>query len=146
MRWIYTVLGLGYFPYGPGTITSLATALVWLFLPGPALFWKLFGVGLVTLAGVFVSGRASTELGQQDPSCVVIDEVAGQMVALSFLPHTGAGVLVGFLLFRLFDIWKPWLIADLERLPGGFGIMADDLAAGLVAGILGALSLIAFGG
>ncbi|MHB1756622.1 MAG: phosphatidylglycerophosphatase A family protein [Leptospirillum sp.] len=142
MKWIYTVFGLGYFPYGPGTITSLSTVIVWAFFPSPALISKILLILVIVLLGLFVSQKAVAELSDPDPSCVVIDEVAGQLVALSMLPHTPSGMVLAFFLFRVFDIKKPWIIADLERLPGGLGIMADDVLAGLFAGFLGQLVLI----
>jgi len=137
MKWIYTVVGLGYFPYGPGTITSLATVVVWAFFHNPGPIAKVLSIAVVISLGLFVSHKAVAELSDPDPSCVVIDEVAGQLVALSMLPHTPSGMLLSFLLFRFFDIKKPWVIADLERLHGGLGIMADDIVAGLFAGLLG---------
>lgn len=142
MKWIYTVFGLGYFPYGPGTITSLATVVVWALFPSPAFTTKILWILVIVLLGLFASHKAVAELSDPDPSCVVIDEVAGQLVALSILPHTPSGMMLAFFLFRVFDIKKPWIIADLERLPGGLGIMADDVLAGLVAGLLGQLVFI----
>jgi phosphatidylglycerophosphatase A len=137
MRWIYTVAGLGYFPYGPGTVTSLATVVVWAFFQNPSPTTKVISLVIVVSIGFFVSHKAVMELSDPDPSCVVIDEVAGQLIALSMLPHTKSGILLSFLLFRFFDIKKPWIISNLERLPGGIGIMADDIVAGLFAGLLG---------
>ena len=137
MKWIYTVFGLGYFPYAPGTITSIVTVVVWALLPNPDLVNKIFLLVVVALLGLFASHKAVAELSDPDPSCVVIDEVAGQLVALSMLPHTASGMILSLLLFRFFDIRKPWFIADLEKLPGGLGIMADDVVAGMLAGFLG---------
>ena len=137
MKWVYTVFGLGYFPYGPGTITSLATVVAWAFFPGASFMANLFLIAAVFAIGLFASHKAVADLSDPDPSCVVIDEVAGQLVALSLLPRSASGMVLSFLLFRFFDIRKPWFIADLERLPGGFGIMADDVVAGLFAGLIG---------
>ena len=104
---------------------------------------------MVALLGVWSSSHVANFSGSKDPQFVVIDEVSGQMLA--FL--TGASALVwlggirwsifaaGFVLFRLFDIWKPWPIRKLESLPGGWGIMADDWLAGIYAAILLRLAL-----
>ena len=96
---------------------------------------------LVSLAGVPVSGRTARLLGAKDPGCIVIDEVAGQLLASAAVPlfryptlRVEAGAwLVSFLLFRLFDVWKPAGIRRLQELPEGWGIMADDVGAGLLA-------------
>ena len=131
-----TGLGLGYFPVAPGTVGSLAA------LP---LVWALFRVGgsplvlaglvLVTAAGLAWAGVAARGFGKPDPGAIVVDEIAGQMLSLLFLVPTAGALGVGFLLFRLFDIWKPWPCRRLESLPGGSGIMADDLMAGIYANI-----------
>ena len=93
-------------------------------------------IGALTWA----ASGAAAHWGLRDPGAVVVDEVAGQMVALALLPLSPATMAAGFLLFRLFDIVKPFPARRLESLPGGFGIMADDLAAGLYAN--GALRLL----
>ncbi len=87
---------------------------------------------LVTVLGVVVSDNVSRSRGCHDPSFVVIDEIAGQMVALLFVPATLANVIAGIAMFRAFDIWKPFGIRRLEKLKNGVGIMADDLAAGFI--------------
>jgi phosphatidylglycerophosphatase A len=89
------------------------------------------------LVGIWASGRSIPLLGNEDPSEAVVDEVMGQLITFCFIPF-GVGwpfILAGFLLFRLFDIWKPYPIRDLEILPGGLGICADDIVAGVYAGI-----------
>jgi len=94
-------------------------------------------VVVLCLLGIWASGRAIELLGNSDPSQAVIDEVMGQIVVFLFVPFgvSWPFILVGFLLFRLFDIWKPYPIDDLQVLPGGLGICADDLVAGVYAGI-----------
>jgi phosphatidylglycerophosphatase A len=92
----------------------------------------------VTLPGIWAATRAEKLLGRKDPGAVVVDEVAGQLMAFLFVPG-GAGVwaiLAGFLAFRAFDIWKPYPIRRLEALASGLGIMADDILAGAYAAIL----------
>jgi phosphatidylglycerophosphatase A len=106
-----------------------------LFLPLARLAWptQLAATAAVTLLGVLAAGRVARLLGRKDPGLVVVDEVAGQWITFLALPMTPVTALAGFLLFRLMDIVKPWPARDLERLPGGFGIMADDVAAGIYA-------------
>src|SRR2546428_8658170 len=97
---------------------------------------------LVTIIGIWAASRAEKLLRKKDPSIVVIDEVAGQMIALLSGPlwlHTWWSVLSAFLLFRLFDIWKPYPIRRLEALEAGLGIMADDIVAGAYALIVNSL-------
>ena len=136
-----TAFGIGSIPLAPGTFGSL---------PGVALAWGLStGIGpwavavvsiVVACVGTWAASGAAAHWGLRDPGAVVVDEVAGQMVALALLPLSPATMAAGFLLFRLFDIVKPFPARRLESLPGGFGIMADDLAAGLYAN--GALRLL----
>jgi phosphatidylglycerophosphatase A len=149
-RRVATLFGLGDRLPAPGTLAgSLPTAVVWwgLLAAGPASAWLLsaglaVAVGLI-IAGVWAAGEEASRRGQVDPGPVVIDEVAGQWLtylgALPFLRLEGAldqalVVGVGFLLFRVFDVVKPWPLSALERLDGGLGIMADDLAGGVLAG------------
>lgn len=132
-----TGLGTGYGPIAPGT---------WGSLPGLALSWGLTriaggwgvaaGAAVVSVFGIWAAGRAEELLGKKDPSVVVIDEIAGQMVALLFLPPNAIVLLVGFFLFRALDVWKPWPANRLEELPAGSGIMADDLMVGLYANLI----------
>ena len=95
------------------------------------------GLLLFCLVGIWASGRSIPLLGNSDPSEAVVDEVMGQLIVFLFVPF-GIGwpfILAGFLLFRLFDIWKPYPIDDLQVLPGGLGVCADDIVAGVYAGI-----------
>jgi len=135
---IATWFGIGLIRRAPGTWGSLAAlpCAAGLHLAvGP---WGLAAAaGVVALAGVWASARYAAALGGGDPGAVVVDEVAGQWLALVPLPLDPLWYAVAFALFRLFDIAKPWPIGWLDRnLRGGQGIMADDLAAGLVAGAL----------
>ena len=107
----------------------------------------LFFILILSFAGIWASGRSIELLGNSDPSQAVVDEVIGQLVAFIFIPFgvsRGTAfslasewpfIIAGFLLFRLFDIWKPFPIRTLEVLPGGLGICADDIVAGVYAGI-----------
>lgn len=139
---VATWFGAGLIRRAPGTWGSLAAlpcAAGLHLLGGP---WLLAGAtGLVALAGVWASGRYAAALGSGgasgDPGAVVVDEVAGQWLALLPLPLDLWWYAAAFALFRLFDIAKPWPIGWLDQnLHGGRGIIADDLAAGLVAGAL----------
>lgn len=125
---------VGYFPIAPGTAGSLAGLALWAAIraaASPAL--ELAAIGIVLVAGIWAAGVAEQVLGQDDPGPVVIDEVLGMLITLALLPVSWAGALVGFLLFRVFDIVKPYPAGRLERLHGGSGIMLDDAMAGLYA-------------
>lgn len=93
------------------------------------------------LAGIWASGRSIPLLGSSDPSEAVVDEVMGQLITFCFIPFglSWPFLVAGFLLFRLFDIWKPYPVHTLEMLPGGLGVCADDIVAGVYAGICLAL-------
>jgi len=138
-----TVFGIGLVPLAPGTAASAVAAVAYrLALHG--LPWPLYALMIVVLfaIGGVVSGLYAAELGLPDPSRIVIDEVCGQLLALAFLPSGWLAIGLSFALFRFFDIIKPGPIRRLERLPGGWGIMADDLGAGLAAAVLARLVLL----
>ena len=130
---VATVGGAGYFPVAPGTVGSAVGVGMYLLLP-PA--WLLPVTGFVTLLGIWASGEAARHFGREDPGPVVVDEVAGQLLTLVFTGVGVRGAILGFLLFRILDIVKPWPANRFERLPGGVGIMADDLMAGVYGNIL----------
>ncbi|HVP89936.1 MAG TPA: phosphatidylglycerophosphatase A [Terriglobales bacterium] len=129
-----TFFGLGFFPKAPGTAASAAAAILYLFvlhrLPWPS---YLVFLAVSFFAGAFVSKAYAAEVGQADPQQIVVDEAFGQLLALVHVPARWPPVLAAFLFFRFFDIIKPGPIRKLEELPGGWGIMADDAAAGLIA-------------
>ncbi|MEF3192837.1 MAG: phosphatidylglycerophosphatase A [Halothiobacillaceae bacterium] len=127
-------LGSGLVPMAPGTFGTLAALLPWLLLAQLALPLYLAVVLLAALAGVWLCGEAARKMGRDDPGSIVWDEWVGLWVALVGLPPTWPWVLAGFVLFRLFDILKPWPVGWLDRrFHGGFGIMLDDIAAGIMA-------------
>src|SRR5271165_7244214 len=135
---IATFFGIGHLRPGPGTWGSLATVLLWAALartlsPGLRTPVAIALAVLVTLIGIPAATRVARGAGKKDPQFVVIDEVAGQLVALIAVPLAWKSFLAGFILFRVFDIWKPFPIRRLERLPEGTGIVVDDLGAGLYA-------------
>jgi phosphatidylglycerophosphatase A len=131
---VATVAGLGYAPIAPGTFGSAAGLLLWWIVP-PTWTFQLVLIALTTLAGVWAATAAEEYLHTTDPGPVVIDEVMGLIVTLFLVPVGWKGAFLGFLLFRLFDIVKPFPARRLERLPGGLGIMADDFAAGVYANV-----------
>ena len=96
----------------------------------------LAALAVVVGAGIWASHRVETVLGRKDPGVIVIDEVAGMMVAVLLLPRTPGVLLCAFLLFRLFDIWKPFPAREAQALRGGFGVVIDDLIAGVYALVL----------
>jgi phosphatidylglycerophosphatase A len=128
---------VGFVPIVPGTFGSLAGLIVY-FLLLPTASWQIYlGVFVfVTLIGIWAAGRAEHQSGIVDPSFVVIDEVAGQLATLFLIPFHWVFILVGFLLFRFLDIVKPFPARQAERLPGGYGIMLDDVLVGIYGNIL----------
>lgn len=133
-----TFFGAGFGKPGPGTWASVATMLLWGFLArygDPTwLPWYAGSAAVaVTLVGIPAATRVARAIGQRDPSQVVIDEVAGQMIAFIGVPLNWKCLIVGLILFRAFDIIKPFPVRRLERLPEGAGIMLDDVGAGLYA-------------
>ena len=152
-----TGFGSGLSPFAPGTAGSaLGLLLAWLLARAisPSAPSVTASVGLlmsglaIGLAGVFPAARFARALGSKDPGCIVIDEIAGQFLASAavplFAPPSSPLLwLASFFLFRLFDVWKPGPIHGLQRLPEGWGIVADDVAAGLLAaGATAALALL----
>jgi phosphatidylglycerophosphatase A len=139
LSWLVaTFFGIGFLPPGPGTWASAATVVLWWgasHLVRPA--WLVPAAVLVSLAitiiGIPPSTVVARESGRKDPGFVVIDEVAGQMIALIGVPLSWKYLLASFILFRSFDIVKPYPLRRMEGLPGGTGIMMDDVGAGLYA-------------
>lgn len=128
---IATVGGVGWFPIAPGTAGSAVGVVIYLLTrtwSAPAQVLLLLGI---TLVGLWAAGVAEVVLKKEDPGPVVIDEVAGQLVTLLLTGVGWKGAIVGFFIFRVLDILKPFPARRLERLHGGLGIMADDLMVGL---------------
>lgn len=151
-----TTFGVGYLPLAPGTWGSAVGLAIYLgvdaagrnaaasnaFVDSAAFLALEHSIvaaafAIFILVGIAASGRATELLGNLDPPQAVVDEVMGQLVTFCFVPFGLSWPLVvaGFLLFRLFDIWKPYPIDDLQILPGGIGVCADDLVAGVYAGV-----------
>ena len=136
-----TGLGAGYSPVAPGTAGSLV---------GLALFWplsrlaveaQLAALTLLFTVGVVSATRLARSVGRKDPGLVVVDEIAGMWTSLLFVPFTPLTALLAFLAFRAMDVTKPWPARQLEALPGGWGIMCDDMMAGVYANLLVHLAL-----
>jgi phosphatidylglycerophosphatase A len=128
--WFY----IGNIPGAPGTAASAAGALMCVILSAN-MFLYICVLVVVTVLGCKVCGRMEEILGRKDPGCVVIDEVAGIMVAFFLLPLTPAVVITAFFLFRAFDMFKIYPVNKFEQMEGASGVMADDLVAGLYTNI-----------
>ena len=129
-----TVLGVGYAPFAPGTFGSAAGLVLWWMLPASPIA-QLVAIVLLFAIGSWSGTVAEHYFGMVDPSAVVIDEVMGMLVTLFMNPVGWRGALVGFLLFRIADVVKPYPAGRLERLPGGVGVMADDGMAAAYANL-----------
>ncbi|MBI5886423.1 MAG: phosphatidylglycerophosphatase A [Deltaproteobacteria bacterium] len=127
---------VGYSPAAPGSLGTLwGVGAVWL-LSGAGVYWNGAAVVVVTLVSIYIAHRAAAIIGQKDPKCVVIDEVCGLMTASFMVPFGSKTVILVFLLFRFFDILKPWPVSSIDRgMGGGAGIVLDDVAAGVYANI-----------
>jgi phosphatidylglycerophosphatase A len=134
---ISTFFGVGYFPVAPGTLTSLVIVLAYKFylykLSWPQYFLILF---LLFFVGIYTSSRFSSGCSKKDPRKIVIDEACGQLLVLFKMGDAWFPVLASFILFRIFDIVKPYPIKKVEALPAGWGIMMDDLVAAVYAGVI----------
>jgi phosphatidylglycerophosphatase A len=140
-----TWFGCGHVPYAPGTAGTLGAIPLYLALRPFGHAAVAFGALVLTGVGIWAANVIASELGQKDPQVIVIDEVAGVLVTLSVAPPTGVALAAGVLLFRIFDQTKPWPARAAEReLPGGWGIVLDDVAAG-IWGAIGVAALHAAG-
>ncbi len=139
---IASVLGIGFFPVASGTVMSIIAVPLAVVIARHGGGAAVVGASLLAFViGIWACGAHVRATGRDDPSECVIDELAGQWLAcagICFAPASAAEFAVAFLLFRLFDILKPWPISAAEKLPGGLGVMADDMLAGLAAGIIAA--------
>lgn len=131
-----TFFGAGFFPVAPGTTASFITMLIYK-LGLYKLSWPFQALIIVFLviAGAAASTRYGRLLNRKDPGRIVIDETCGQLIALFLVTPGWKELLLAFILFRIFDILKPYPIKKLEALPHGWGIMADDVGAGLAAAV-----------
>ena len=133
----FATWGVGYFPLAPGTFGSAVGVVIFLLLK----WWvaQVVAIILITGLGIWAASRTERVLALKDPGIVVVDEVAGQMIALlpvSLFRLDAIWIIVLFVLFRAFDIIKPYPARRCESLPGGVGIVTDDLVAGIYAGLV----------
>ena len=143
---IATGLGAGFVPVAPGTAGAIEGIAIYLAVRALVFGQLTILLGLIILniglflLGVWASNKTCRVIGTADPHEIVIDEISGQLISLTplaFLPSLSLpGLIIGFVLFRFFDIFKPYPIRNLERLPGGLGVMADDALAGIYTAVL----------
>ncbi|MFH1258395.1 MAG: phosphatidylglycerophosphatase A [Elusimicrobiota bacterium] len=134
-RCLASLFFLGYFPFAPGSLATLFAAVCWWFLPS-SLTFTFFLLPLSTLFSVLITQQAENSFGQKDDQRIVLDEFVGFLWTMAFLPKKLSLVIIGIILFRIFDIGKRPLIHKLQRCPGGWGIVADDILAGIFANII----------
>lgn len=155
----FATWGVGYLPIAPGTFGSAVGVGIYLLVQSASaqvfalaatrgwsvelletfrMTFMLLLIAMLTLIGIWAASRTEKLLGRIDPGVVVVDEVAGQLIAFLFVPFNSGWwvIIIAFIAFRLFDIWKPYPIRRLESLESGLGIMADDVLAGIYAAIL----------
>ena len=129
--------GSGLSPFAPGTIGSMLAIPIALFMNQTFIGYRLILLGFLIVLGIYLCGRSACLFKNHDHSSIVFDEIVGMLVPLFFIPFTFLNVLVCFCFFRFFDILKPWPISYFDRsFKGGFGIMIDDLIAGLLTLLL----------
>lgn len=135
---IATLGGLGRVPFAQGTVATLVTGVPFAYVLGFAQMWlAVFLIVVVILSACVVSQQAEARIGRHDPKEIVIDELAGYLVTMVALPTTATSLFLGFVFFRLFDIWKPWPISAIHMtIRGGAGIVLDDILAGIAANAL----------
>jgi len=134
VHWLAFGFGSGCSPWAPGTFGTLAAIPVYLLLQGTSLWMYLLITTLMFLIGIWLCGETTKKLGVHDHSGIVWDEIVGYLVTMIAAPQGWLWIVTGFVLFRIFDILKPWpiSIAD-KKISGGFGIMIDDIIAGIFA-------------
>ncbi len=142
-RIISTGCGIGYFPFAPGTMGALAALIIYWVTPQPGHIQFIVTIVAVTLIGIYAASITERELTAKlgsergkDPKIVIIDEVIGMLVSLIAVPKTTKFLLLAFVFFRIFDIIKPFPARRIEELPAGWGIVFDDVIAGIYANLL----------
>ena len=130
-------LGSGLTDFAPGTFGTLAAIPLWLLIAEQSFVMQCIIIFLASVIGIYFCGKTASDLGAHDHGAIVWDEFVGYWLTMLFAPAGWLWVVVGFILFRLFDILKPWPISYFDkRIHGGLGIMLDDIAAGLLAGVV----------
>lgn len=126
--------GTGLMPKAPGTFGTLAAIPVYLIISQLSVWQFILITSLITIAGIYICDYTSRALGVHDHSGIVIDEIAGYLITMIAIPFDWVWIIAGFILFRIFDILKPWPISWIDKnIKGGLGIMIDDVAAGICA-------------
>ena len=129
--------GSGLSPKAPGTAGTIASIPIWLWLAQQSLVFQSVFLAATFLIGIYLCDKTGKDLGVQDHGAIVWDEFVGFWLTMMFAPTGFISVFLGFCLFRLFDIWKPWPINYLDKhVHGGLGVMLDDVLAGVFAGLL----------
>ncbi len=132
VHWLAFGFGAGTLPGAPGTYGTLVAIPIFLLLADWPLWFYITATALCFLVGIWLCDRAANDLGVDDHPGIVWDEIVGYLISMTAVPAHWVWIVAGFVLFRLFDIWKPWPIRQLERrVHGGLGIMLDDALAGL---------------
>jgi len=126
----------GRFPVAPGTVGTLVGVLLYWCMKGLSPLWYGVLLLLIIVIGIWTAGRAEVLLGRKDSPSIVIDEIAGYLVAMFLVPTRWWFVTAGFLLFRVFDILKPYPLKRLETAPDGLGVMLDDIGAGIYTNLV----------
>jgi len=139
-----TGLGVGYSPFAPGTLGTLVAIPIYYFLSEiPFPLYEITLVGFFFLA-VWISEKAETVSGKKDDQKIVIDEMMGFFVTMLWIPKAPLFIMAGFILFRIFDIFKPFPIRRFEKAKGGFGVVLDDVGAGIFANLILRLIMILY--
>jgi phosphatidylglycerophosphatase A len=126
--------GSGLLPKAPGTYGTLAAIPLYLLLAPASMHVYLTVVILMSISGIYICGKAAEDAGVHDHGAIVWDEIVGFLITMFLIPLSWQSVIVGFVLFRVFDIFKPWPISFVDKnMHGGLGIMVDDILAGLAA-------------
>jgi len=130
-----TFFYLGKLPIAPGTWGSLGALILWVFVPS-SLYIQSFIIIIIFYIGLLSSNKLSNQIGESDPDEIVIDEVVGMSIALFMLPKNIIIYTIAFFIFRILDIFKPSFIYRVQRLPNGWGIMLDDVFAGIFSWLI----------
>jgi len=140
-----TSLGAGYFPVAPGTAGSAVGVVIYLLTSHWSAGQQIVLVAVISIVGVWAAELGARHFNRDDPGPVVIDEVAGQLLTLLLTGVGLGGAVIGFFVFRVLDIFKPWPARRLESLHGGLGIMADDLMVAIYGNVLMRVLVLAAG-
>jgi len=139
MEWIVRFLATGFFvgysPFAPGSMGTLLALMLYAILPTTVTFYWMLILFLI-IGGTLISNLAENILGETDSPKIVIDEICGYFITMAFLPKTVSLMIIGFVIYRLLDIVKIYPTRKLEMLPGGIGVMLDDIYAGVITNLI----------